>query len=107
MYQSLRDATGKAQTRKGRGFSASLYCLIVPILLAILCDMILGQAGRRQQTSNQGGVLVSVVARRDDKSTGQITGKHVAVYDNGVEQTIKISILDPCPPGLSSSLTIP
>ena len=110
MYQYLRDATVKAQTGKGRSFSPPFYCLIVPLLLAILCDMILGQAGRRQQSSNQGGVLVGVVARRDDKSPAQITGKQVAVYDNGVEQTIRNFSPDPSPARIvllvDNSLTI-
>jgi len=57
----------------------------------------MGQAGRRPNTSSQGGVLVSVVARRDDQSPANITSKQVAVYDNGVEQTIKNFTPDPSP----------
>lgn len=57
----------------------------------------MGQAGRRPSTSGQGGVLVSVVARRDDQSQTNITSKQVAVYDNGVEQTIKNFTPDPSP----------
>ena len=41
--------------------------------------------------------MVSVVARRDDQSQTNITSKQVAVYDNGVEQTIKNFTPDPSP----------
>ncbi|HET6891144.1 MAG TPA: VWA domain-containing protein [Pyrinomonadaceae bacterium] len=57
----------------------------------------MGQAGRKPNTSGQGGVLVSVVARREDQSQSNITSKQVAVYDNGVEQTIKNFTPDPSP----------
>jgi Ca-activated chloride channel homolog len=110
MYQSHRDATPNTLKLKGRNFFVPFYFLAVPFLLAILCGLMLGQAGRRPQTSNQGGVLVSVVARRDDKSGAQITGKQVAVYDNGVEQTIKNFSPDPSPARIvllvDNSLTI-
>jgi Ca-activated chloride channel family protein len=110
MYQSHRDAAPSTLKPKGRKFFVPFYFLAVPFLLAVLCGLILGQAGRRPQTSNQGGVLVSVVARRDDKSGAQVTGKQVAVYDNGVEQTIKNFSLDPSPARIvllvDNSLTI-
>lgn len=57
----------------------------------------MGQAGRKPNTSSQGGVLVSVVARREDQSQTNITSKQVAVYDNGVEQIIKNFTPDPSP----------
>ena len=57
----------------------------------------MGQAGRRPNTAGQSGVLVSVVARRDDQSQTNITSKQVAVYDNGVEQTIRNFTPDPSP----------
>jgi Ca-activated chloride channel family protein len=98
MYQSLRDRTTRAQQRNGRKFFLKPFNLLaVLLLLATLCSLVLGQAGRRQQTSTQSGVLVSVVARRDDKSQTFITSKQVAVYDNGVEQTIKNLTPDPSP----------
>ena len=50
-----------------------------------------GQAGRRPSTSGENGVLVNVVARRTDSSPKPITSKQVAIYDNGIEQTIQIS----------------
>jgi Ca-activated chloride channel homolog len=67
------------------------------LLLLATCGLLLGQAGRRPQTSTQGGVLVSIVARRENNSAGQITGKQIALYDNGVEQTLRNFTPDPTP----------
>jgi Ca-activated chloride channel family protein len=110
MYRSLRDATPRTLKLKGRSLFGPFFFPAVPLLLATLCGLILGQAGRRPQTSNQGGVLVSVVARRDDKSGAQITSKQLAVYDNGVEQTIRNFSPDPSPARIvllvDNSLTI-
>jgi VWFA-related protein len=71
--------------------------LAVLLLLAALCGLVLGQAGRRQNTTTQSGVLVSVVVKRDDKSAANITSKQLSVYDNGIEQTIKNLTPDPSP----------
>jgi len=69
----------------------------------------MAQAGRRPVTSNEGGVLVNIVARRDN-SSARITAKQLAVYDNGVEQTIRNLTPDPSPARLvllvDNSLTI-
>jgi Ca-activated chloride channel homolog len=67
------------------------------MVLALLTEVMLGQAGRRPIASNTSGVLVSVVAKRDDASATQITAKQISVYDNGVEQTIKNFTPDPSP----------
>jgi Ca-activated chloride channel family protein len=70
----------------------------------------MGQAGRRQPTSNEGGVLVSIVAQRADSSRAPITAKQLAVYDNGIEQTIRNLTPDPSPARIvllvDNSLTI-
>lgn len=71
--------------------------LILLLALTIFCGLLMGQAGRRPNTAGQTGVLVSVVARRDDQSQANITSKQVAVYDNGVEQTIRNFSPDPSP----------
>src|SRR3990172_250734 len=67
------------------------------LVLLTLCGLLLGQAGRRSQTSTHGGVLVSIVARRENNSAAQITGKQIALYDNGVEQTLRNFTPDPTP----------
>ena len=73
------------------------------------CALLMAQAGRRPVTSNEGGVLVNIVARRDN-SSARITAKQLAVYDNGVEQTIRNFTPDPSPARLvllvDNSLTI-
>lgn len=98
MYRSLRGGTATTQSGNGRKVSNPLNLLAVLMLLAALCGLGLGQAGRRPQSSTtQSGVLVSVVVKRDDKSPANVTSKQVAVYDNGVEQTIKNLTPDPSP----------
>lgn len=97
MSQSLRDETVKAEKKKaGSGF-LPFYPVAVPLALAVFCGLILGQAGRRQRPSNEGGVLVSIVAKRDNNSTAKITSKQVSVYDNAVEQTVRNFTPDPSP----------
>ena len=57
----------------------------------------MAQSGHRPAASSSGGVSVNVIAKRDDDRPTPITGKEVAVYDNGVEQAIKNFSLDPSP----------
>ncbi len=98
MYRSLRGETAITQLRNGRRLLKPFNLLAVLLLLAILCSLVLGQAGRRPQSSTaQSGVLVSVVVKRDDKSAANVSSKQVAVYDNGVEQTIRNLTPDPSP----------
>jgi len=84
--------------------------VFTPAFFAILAGTMLGQAGRRVLSPSTGGVLVSVVAKRDDNSQSKITAKQISVYDNGVEQTIKNFTPDPSPAKLvllvDNSLTI-
>jgi len=85
--------------------------------LAALCLLLFGitgsamaQAGRRPTGSTETGVLVNVVARRNDNSAVRITSKQLAIYDNGVEQTIRNFTPDPSPAHIvllvDNSLTI-
>ncbi len=98
MYQSPAEGTAKPQKRKSRsGFLSPFYLLVILLLLAVFCGLIMAQAGRRQRSASDGGVSVSVVAKRDDKSAPYITSKQVALYDNGVEQTIRNFSPDPSP----------
>jgi Ca-activated chloride channel family protein len=79
-------------------------------LLLGACALALAQAGRRPVTSNEGGVLVNIVAARTDKTGAQITAKQLSVYDNDVEQTIRNFTPDPSPARIvllvDNSLTI-
>jgi VWFA-related protein len=83
---------------------------MILLLLVGLCGPMLGQAGRRLSNQNGGGVLVSIVAKREDHSAAQITAKQIAVYDNGVEQTLRNFTPDPSPAKIvllvDNSLTI-
>lgn len=80
------------------------------ILLLALCGLALAQAGRRPTTSNEGGVLISIVARRADNAAALINAKQIDVFDNGVEQTIRNFTPDPSPARIvllvDNSLTI-
>jgi VWFA-related protein len=106
MYQS-RFRQGRAPEKR---FRACLHRAAVFVLLLILCGAVWPQAGRRPATSSEGGVLVSVVARRTDKSAAPITSKQLSVYDNGIEQTIRNFTPDPSPARIvllvDNSLTI-
>lgn len=85
------------------------YATVVALLL-IVCGLAMAQAGRRPATSNEGGVLVNIVATRSDKSGAQITAKQLSVYDNGSEQAIRNFTPDPSPARIvllvDNSLTI-
>src|SRR5512132_3551159 len=79
-------------------------------LLLAVCGLALAQAGRRPAASAEGGVMVNIVAAHTDKQTAQITAQQLSVYDNGVEQTIRIVTPDPSPARIvllvDNSLTI-
>ena len=82
------------------------------VILVLFCGPILmmGQSGNRPHANAAGGVMVSVVARREDNKTNPITSKEVSVYDNGVEQSIRNFTPDPSPARIAllvdNSLTI-
>jgi len=109
MYQSRFDQAGKNRAAEKR-FRARLSYSGVLVLLLAVCAVLMAQAGRRPVTSNEGGVLVNIVARRADSSSARITAKQLAVYDNGVEQTIRNFTPDPSPARIvllvDNSLTI-
>ncbi len=109
MYQSrsahaLENRAAQKPCRARLGYAAAF------VLLLGLSAALMGQAGRRPATSNEGGVLVGIVARRTDNSPAQITAKQLSVYDNGVEQTIRNFTPDPSPARIvllvDNSLTI-
>jgi VWFA-related protein len=84
--------------------------LVILMVLLASSGILLGQAGRRPQVSTQGGVLVSIVAKRDNNAATQVTAKQLSVYDNGVEQSIRNFTPDPSPARIvllvDNSLTI-
>ena len=83
------------------------FCGLALILLSISG---LGQSGNKPHANAASGVMVGVVARRDDNKTTPITSKEVSVYDNGIEQSIRNFTPDPSPARIvllvDNSLTI-
>src|SRR5688572_10357371 len=67
------------------------------LLMLALCGVAWAQAGRRQPTSNAGGVMVNIVAQRTGNTAAPITAKQLSIYDNGIEQTIRNLTADPSP----------
>src|SRR5215217_2602711 len=84
--------------------------LITLLTTAVLAGSIAGQSGNKPNANASGGVMVGVVARRDDNKTAPVTSKEVSVYDNGVEQSIRNFTPDPSPARIvllvDNSLTI-
>ena len=84
--------------------------LLTLLVTALLSASILAQSGVRPNATAAGGVMVSVVARRENKQTNPITSKEVSVYDNGMEQSIRNFTPDPSPARIvllvDNSLTI-
>ena len=72
--------------------------LLTLVVIALLSVSILGQSGYRPNANAAGGVMVGVVARRDDiNKTTPVTSKEVAIFDNGIEQSIRNFTPDPSP----------
>ncbi len=65
--------------------------------IGLLSVSIVGQSGYKPHANASGGVMVGVVARRDDDKTNPITSKEVSIYDNGIEQSIRNFSPDPSP----------
>ncbi|HEV7474209.1 MAG TPA: VWA domain-containing protein [Pyrinomonadaceae bacterium] len=71
--------------------------LLVCLLAVASQQLVHGQAGRRSDASVQGGVLLSVVAKREKDNGAAITGKQVAIFDNGIQQDVRNFSRDPSP----------
>jgi len=84
--------------------------LLTLLVIALLSVSILAQSGVRPNANAAGGVMVNIVARRDNKQTNPITSKEVSVFDNGQEQSIRNFTPDPSPARIvllvDNSLTI-
>ncbi len=81
------------------------------IIFLLISSLVLGQAGRRtESTAGSGGVLLNITARRDNGSAAPITSKQLSVFDNGVQQDIRNLSRDPSPSKIvllvDNSLTI-
>lgn len=67
------------------------------LCLALCTPLVLAQAGRRTQASRGRGTILNVTAKRDDGSAAPISAKEIALYDDGLEQTILSFTPDPSP----------
>jgi Ca-activated chloride channel homolog len=85
----------------------SLMTFVIAVLLATAA---IGQSGNRPLNTGSGGILVGLVAKRDNNQATPITSKDVAIFDNGIEQSIRNFTPDPSPAKIvllvDNSLTI-
>jgi VWFA-related protein len=109
MYQSRFEEAAAISIEK-HSFRALWNCAAGLALTMTLASAVMAQAGRRPSGATDSGVLISVVAKRSDNSPRQITSRQLAVYDNGVEQTIRNFTPDPSPANIvllvDNSLTL-
>ncbi len=71
--------------------------LVFLVAALVLIGSLAAQAGRRSQPTGETSTLLNVVATRSDGATTSVTSKDLALFDNGVEQTIKNFSPDPAP----------
>jgi Ca-activated chloride channel homolog len=92
--------------KAGRGVRAAFALLL--LLASFL--IVAGQAGRRNRGAGDSSTMLNVFAVREDNAEAPVTSKQIALYDNGVEQTIKSFSPDPSPARIvllvDNSLTI-
>jgi Ca-activated chloride channel family protein len=104
------------QKEKGRtkafliklGFHLTFAFCLLPFAF---CSTASGQAGRRPSATPEGAVMLSIVATREDGvDSSPITGKQIALYENGIEQPVDSFTPDPSPARIvllvDNSLTI-
>ncbi|HZH89602.1 MAG TPA: VWA domain-containing protein [Pyrinomonadaceae bacterium] len=63
--------------------------LISACLIVAACFGAAGQAGRRPTNTRERATLVNIVAVREDGSNAPISSKELALYDDGIEQSIQ------------------
>src|SRR6476659_2015507 len=91
-------------------YKAYARALVGSLAIATIATSLVAQSGNRPLASASGGVMVNVVARREDSKATPITSRELSVYDNGVEQAIRNFTPDPSPAHIvllvDNSLTI-
>jgi Ca-activated chloride channel family protein len=100
----------KTRNRKDRKVCGLALLSLVLLILASL-SLASGQAGRRPAGINGGAAtLLNIVATHEGESKEPITAKQLALYDNGIVQTIRSFSPDPAPARIvllvDNSLTI-
>ena len=111
MYPSILQRTRSHKiNRVAPRLPARTHFLLAGLLAVVSCCSALSQSGVRSNATTQGSVLLSVVAKRDRDSGAAITGKQLAIFDNGVQQDIRNFSRDPAPARIvllvDNSLTI-
>ena len=103
----MRRPEDKAQEVRAR---RKLHVAFAVLLLFASCLLVAGQAGRRNRPGGDTSTLLNVYAVREDNAETPVTSKQIALYDNGIEQTIKSFSPDPSPARIvllvDNSLTI-
>lgn len=94
MYSSRKQSAGTSI--RNRLIVVTTLITVVGLMFG-LAAIAMAQAGRRPTMSNDSGILLNVFARRNDNSAKPITAKQLAVYDNGIEQSIRNFTPDPSP----------
>jgi VWFA-related protein len=69
--------------------------LKISLALAACAALVCAQAGRKREPGR--ATLLNVTATREDGSTAPISSKEIALYDDGLEQTIVSFTPDPSP----------
>jgi VWFA-related protein len=73
------------------------FPLALCLSLAACAALAFGQAGRRREMGRERATLLNVTAARDDGSSAPVSPKEIALYDDGLEQTIVSFTPDPSP----------
>lgn len=107
LYKLMRRQKERAaRVKAGRELRVAFALLL--LLASVL--IVAGQAGRRNRNATDSSTTLNVTALRDDSTETPVNSKQIALYDNGVEQTIKSFSPDPSPARIvllvDNSLTI-
>jgi VWFA-related protein len=90
------------------GFRLTFAFCLLPFAF---CSIAFAQAGRRPSTAPEGALMLNIVATREGGvESSPITAKQIALYENGIEQTVQNFTPDPSPARIvllvDNSLTI-
>jgi Ca-activated chloride channel family protein len=86
----MRSISDPRAFRKRLGQSPVWWrALVVVFFVSCLLTSLLAQAGRRAHPTSDASSVINVVATRANGSSAAITAKDIALFDNGVQQTIR------------------
>ncbi|HEX7294404.1 MAG TPA: VWA domain-containing protein, partial [Pyrinomonadaceae bacterium] len=91
---------GREKVKRLRRYAqtgALMRWLVVLVVGSTFAIAIVGQSGHRPVNTGSGGVFVGVMAKRENSQSTPISSKEVAIFDNGIEQTIRNFTPDPSP----------